>query len=205
MPALDLSLDLSFPPSESLGAIRSRLGLCVSSKPEVSHRATDFTDDLELKLKIKNMKHTFKNQPSVKPLSIAGTPASLLRPFLCRFLASCVLALSSQVTQASIAYGSINNFDTVNDSGVPCHGFEIELDDIHSTDITYTYDYNHYGTPKITEDTISVPGHTNVYVRYEAVWTNTGWSGYTAVPTNNIPPTQGHAFTNPSLNFGSHR
>ncbi len=39
-------------------------------------------------------------------------------------------------------------------------------------------------------------------VRYEAVWTNTGWSAYTAIPTNNIPPTQGHAFTNPSLNFG---
>ena len=38
------------------------------------------------------------------------------------------------------SYGSINNFDTVNDTGVPCHGFEIELDDIHQTDITYTCD-----------------------------------------------------------------
>ncbi len=90
----------------------------------------------------------------------------------------------------------------MNDTSNLCHGFEIELDDIHSTDITYTCDYNHYGTPKITEDTVSVPGHTNVLVRYEAVWTSTGWSAYTAVPTNNIPPTQGHAFTNPSLNFG---
>ena len=115
---------------------------------------------------------------------------------------ACVCALHSNVVRASIAYGSINNFDTVNDTSNVCHGFEIELDDIHTTDITYTYDYNHYGTPKITEDTTSVPGHTNVLVCYQAVWTNTGWSAYTTIPTNNIPPTAGHAFTNPSLNFG---
>lgn len=106
--------------------------------------------------------------------------------------------------RASVAYGSINNFDTVNDTSNVCHGFEIELDDLRSTDITYTYDYNHYGIPKITEFTTSdaTGWHTNVLVRYEAVWTGTGWSAYTAIPTNNIPPTQGHAFTNPSLNFG---
>ena len=118
------------------------------------------------------------------------------------FALVCTLVFGSHTARASVAYGSINNFDTVNDTSNVCHGFEIELDDIHSTDITYTYDYNHYGTPKITEDTTSVPGHTNVLVRYQAVWTNTGWSAYTAVPTNNIPPTAGHAFTNPSLNFG---
>jgi hypothetical protein len=114
------------------------------------------------------------------------------------------LALSGSVAQASIAYGSINNFDTVNDTSNVCHGFEIELDDIQTTDITYTYDYNHYGTPSITEFTANdVAGwHTNVLVRYQAVWTNTDWSAYTAIPTGNIPPTQGHAFTNPSLNFG---
>ena len=114
------------------------------------------------------------------------------------------VAAVNGAARASVAYGSINNFDTVNDTSNVCHGFEIELDDIHSTDITYTYDYNHYGTPQITEFTSSDSQglHTNVIVRYEAVWTNTGWSAYTAVPTNTIPPTQGHAFTNPSLNFG---
>jgi hypothetical protein len=30
---------------------------------------------------------------------------------------------------ASTAYGSLNNFDCVNDTGSECHGFEIELDD----------------------------------------------------------------------------
>lgn len=111
-------------------------------------------------------------------------------------------ASSIGAANAGIAYGSINNFDTVNDTGVECHGFEIELDDIRSADITYTFDWNHYGTPRITEDTTSIPGHTNVQVRYQAVWTNTNWSAYTAIPSGPIAPTQGHQFTDPSVNFG---
>jgi hypothetical protein len=111
--------------------------------------------------------------------------------------------IPSPTQAAGIAYGTVNNFDTVNDTSNVCHGFEIELDDIRSSDITYTYDYNHYGTPQITEDTWSVPGHTNVFVRYQAVWTNNaGWSAYTAIPAGPIPPTQGHQFTNPGTNFG---
>ncbi|TAL05456.1 MAG: hypothetical protein EPO07_03475, partial [Verrucomicrobia bacterium] len=128
-----------------------------------------------------------------------------LRRLALSLVASATLALAAKSARASVAYGSINNFDTVNDTSNVCHGFEIELDDIRSTDITYTFDYNHYGTPKITEFTtndVTTGWHTNVLVRYEAVWTGTDWSAYTAVPTTNIPPTQGHAFTNPSLNFG---
>ncbi len=51
---------------------------------------------------------------------------------------------------ASTAYGDLNNFDAVNDTGQECHGFEIEIDGVRSTDITYTYDWNHYGAPQIT-------------------------------------------------------
>lgn len=114
------------------------------------------------------------------------------------------LLLTSATTQAAgIAYGTVNNFDTVNDTSNLCHGFEIELDDIRSSDITYTFDYNHYGTPKITEDPWSVPGHTNVHVFYQAVYNNnSGWSAYTAIPAGPIAPTQGHQFTNPGTNFG---
>jgi hypothetical protein len=84
-------------------------------------------------------------------------------------VASLAFLSSGATAHASIAYGSINNFDTVNDTGVPCHGFEIELDDLHSVDITYTYDWNHYGTPKMSEDfVVSGTWHTNVHVRYEA-------------------------------------
>ncbi|MCC6154575.1 MAG: InlB B-repeat-containing protein [Candidatus Hydrogenedentes bacterium] len=103
---------------------------------------------------------------------------------------------------ASTAYGTLNNFDCVNDTGVEAHGFEIELDDVHSTDITYTYDYNHYGIPKITEDN-SDPAHPKVFVRYAATRQPDGtWSAFTAIPAGPITPTDGHQFTNPSVNFG---
>ena len=112
------------------------------------------------------------------------------------------LALQSGTAKGSIAYGSINNFDTVNDTGHQCHGFEIELDDIHSTDITYTYDYNHYGAPKITEDS-SVPAHPKVFVSYQSAKNADGsWAAFTAIPSAPIAPTMGHQFTNPSVNFG---
>ena len=100
------------------------------------------------------------------------------------------------------AYGSLNNFDCVNDTGEETHGFEIELDYGHTKDVTYTYDYNHYGTPKITEDN-SDPAHPRVFIRYESGKKPDGtWAAYTAIPSGPISPTQGHQFTDPSVNFG---
>ena len=129
-------------------------------------------------------------------------PARILRRLQGAVLACCVLPLGGGVARASIAYGTINNFDTVNDTGVECHGFEIEIEDIHSADITYTYNWNHYGTPKITEDN-TYPLHPKVRVRYESARNPDGtWAAYTAIPSGPIAPTQGHQFTNPSLNFG---
>jgi len=104
--------------------------------------------------------------------------------------------------RASIAYGSINNFDTVNDTGHECHGFEITIDDCRSTDISYTYDYNHYGTSHITQDD-TVPGHPKCIIRWESKKNpDNTWAAYTAIPAGPIPPTQGHQFTDPSVNFG---
>ncbi|MEK6676755.1 MAG: putative Ig domain-containing protein [Planctomycetota bacterium] len=112
-----------------------------------------------------------------------------------------MLALSPSA-EASTAYGSLNNFDCVNDTGVEAHGFEIELDDVHSRDITYTYDYNHYGIPKITEDNTD-PAHPKVFIRYAAKRNPDGtWTAFTAIPSGPITPTDGHQFTNPSVNFG---
>jgi len=132
------------------------------------------------------------------------TPLSLGKTLKSKWsaaLAACALALNASHAKASIAYGTINNFDTVNDTGSVCHGFEIELDDVHSSSITYTYDYNHYGIPKITEDN-SNPAHPIVYVRYQAAYASGTWSAYTAIPSAPIAPTMGHQFTNPSVNFG---
>ena len=111
-----------------------------------------------------------------------------------------LLCLSSMAF--ATGYGSLNNFDAVNDNGVPCHGFEIELHDVRSRDVTYTYDWNHYGTPKITED-LSDPAHPKCTVRYESKKNPDGsWTAFTSVPAGPIAPTDGHQFTDPSVNFG---
>ena len=115
---------------------------------------------------------------------------------------ACLTPLLAGSARASIAYGSINNFDTVNDTGHECHGFEIEIEDCHSTDITHTYNYNHYGVPNITEDT-SVAGHPKSVVRWQSKKNPDGsWASYTAIPSGPINPTNGHMFTNPNVNFG---
>src|ERR1041385_3348682 len=102
------------------------------------------------------------------------------------FVLGALLLLSvTPAAHASIAYGSLNNFDCVNDTGVEAHGFEIELDDVHSTDITYTYDYNHYGVPGITQDNTD-PAHPKVFIRYAATWTGSAWTAYTAIPSGPI-------------------
>ncbi len=92
------------------------------------------------------MKLEFKYRNAGKIREALLSAASSLRYLCCSVAALLVLSLGCGAARASIAYGSINNFDTVNDTGVPAYGFEIELDDIHSADISYTYDWNHYGT-----------------------------------------------------------
>lgn len=125
---------------------------------------------------------------------------SAKRPY--RTLAAFTTAALAAVMAQATGYGSINNFDCVNDTGVEAHGFEIEIDYGHTTDITYTYDYNHYGTPKIREDA-SDPIHPKVFVRYESGKNPDGtWKAYTAIPSGPIAPTMGHQFTNPAINFG---
>jgi len=144
------------------------------------------------------MKHSFQKNLSgrhVRPRRSVTVLARLL-------LALGVLALASGTARASTAYGTINNFDCVNDTGVECHGFEIEIEDLHSSDITYTYNWNHYGTPRITEDN-SNPLRPKVRIRYESLKNANGtWAAYTAIPSGPILPTDGHQFTNPSTNFG---
>ena len=120
-------------------------------------------------------------------------------------LALVTLTLGSRGTAAPTIIGDLNNFDTLNDTGQICYGFEIEIADIHSTDITYTFDWNHYGPPKIREDN-SDPLHPKVYVRYESTKDANGQWGANnsftnpAIPT--ITPPQGHSCTDPSVNEG---
>ena len=114
-----------------------------------------------------------------------------------------LVVLQSNPVVASTAYGDLNNFDVFNDTGQDCHGFEIELDGIRASDITYTYDWNHYGTPTITED-LADPANPKVFVRYAAHYNaaTNSFSAFTSVPAAPPAPTQGHQCTNPSVNIG---
>lgn len=55
-----------------------------------------------------------------------------------RLLLAMPLIALSATTNASVAFGTLNNFDTVNDTGQETHGFAIELEDMHSSNVTYT-------------------------------------------------------------------
>ncbi len=87
-----------------------------------------------------------------------------------RILVGITLAILSLVGRASAGtfFGALSNFDAVNDTGSPCNGFEIELDDVRSREITYTFEFQRYGVPRITEDTFVVNGvsHPRTFVRW---------------------------------------
>jgi hypothetical protein len=93
---------------------------------------------------------------------------------------------------AQTIYGSLSNFDVINDTGQPCHGFEIELDGLSSTDVVYTFaappgapPYIRYSTPEI------VPIAAGVIVRYASPYT-AGWAATTPPATSPYPVTMGH-------------
>lgn len=112
------------------------------------------------------------------------------------------MLLTNSQAMASAAYGDLNNFDAVNDTGQECHGLEIELEGVHSTEITYTYDWSRYGTPIIREDLAADGVTPRVFVRFESK-KDPATGAYLATtvpqdPLNPFPATQGHQCTDPS-------
>jgi hypothetical protein len=120
-------------------------------------------------------------------------------------LALAFMAFSAGSANSTTIVGDLNNFDTLNDTGQLCYGFEIEIDGVISSDITYTFDWNHYGAPKISQD-ITDAAHPKVFVRYESTrnadgtWGANGSFTNPAIPT--ITPPAGHTCTDPSVNEG---
>ncbi len=94
---------------------------------------------------------------------------------------------------AQATFGTLSNFDVFNDTGQDCHGFEIELDGISSSNVTYTFGapYERYGNPHVVDD---IPGN-RVFVRYESPY-NTSTQKFTETTPqapSPITPTAGHA------------
>lgn len=106
------------------------------------------------------------------------------------FAASLSLAILPSIASASVI-GFLGNFDVINDSGSTAHGFEIELEGLHSSDITDTFggpgrgfpsgrgfdpatSVQRYGAPTISEYTNGSSFGTKV--TYSGLWdTVNGW------------------------------
>lgn len=90
-----------------------------------------------------------------------------------------------------ITYGTLDNFDVINDTGGECHGFEIELEGISAADVAYTFGapYQRYGDPTVLPNLAG----TGVIIRYAATFSASSWSATTPVATQPYLPTQGHS------------
>jgi hypothetical protein len=105
-------------------------------------------------------------------------------------------------TSSPTQFGTISNFDVFNDTGQETEGFEIELDGISSSDLTYEFGapYERYGNPTIT------PFAGGVYVIYAAPWdaANKQFTTGTPVAPTPIQATAGHqCWTGGSANYAT--
>ena len=97
--------------------------------------------------------------------------------------------LLPELSQASVI-GFLGNFDVINDTGHTAHGFEIELEGLHSSDITDTFGglnrgfpsgrgfdpsvaVQRYGAPEITEYNDGLGFGTRV--TYRGLWDGANW------------------------------
>jgi PEP-CTERM motif len=122
--------------------------------------------------------------------------------------ASIALACLSLAAQASTTFGSLANFDAVNDTGETAHGFEIELEGLDKSRISDVFglnrnfgtpspgDVERYGIPTIS-DLLDVHGTViGSRVTYMATFANGVWSAGTASGVFNTPGESCWAFGN---------
>lgn len=105
-----------------------------------------------------------------------------------------VVALVAMAAQAGSISGTLSNFDTYyNNTDTPsidAYGAEIELEDIHSSDVQTTYP-SHYSS-SIENDVLDLGnGHFGTRIRFDG-YNFPGTPGYIA-PNQNPPSTNGHA------------
>lgn len=102
-------------------------------------------------------------------------------------LAAVAALLLAAAPAAGSSYGTLSNFDVVNDTTHPCHGFEIELEDLSPDDVPYAFggDYIRYGAPEIVDATVD-PAHPRVVVRYR-FWTGSAWAATPVAPAGITP------------------
>src|SRR4051794_21773480 len=114
-----------------------------------------------------------------------------------KLLIAMLMASAGAYAQTGVTlYGSLANFDVLNDSGQDACGFEIELRGV--TSIGGSFSYNRYGAPAV------VPFSGGVYVRYMSSWDSTQGKFVSCTPPAvNLTPTNGHQCVLGTLNYQS--
>lgn len=118
---------------------------------------------------------------------IRNTSAALI-------VAMTAAAFSAHAQTSVTMFGSLSNFDVLNDTGQETYGFEIEIHGVNSIGGSFTY--NRYGAPQV------VPFSGGVYVRYIAPWDSTSGQFVTGTPpATDFTPTTGHQCVMGVLNY----
>src|SRR3990172_13108014 len=103
-----------------------------------------------------------------------------------------VIALTAGTAQAVSIFGTLSNFDTFYDNtstpSVDAYGAEIELEDIHSSDVQTTYP-SHYSSSVKNDVGDLGNGHFGTRIRFDG-YNFPGTSGFIA-PNPNPPSTNG--------------
>jgi len=100
---------------------------------------------------MKKMKKRFLNAGARVPFK------AVLKAVLFLLLVAVPVALRAQT---ATIFGSLNNFDVVNNCGNEAHGFEIELEGLQPADAYYSFSAERYGAPQI------IPYATGIHVRW---------------------------------------
>jgi hypothetical protein len=114
--------------------------------------------------------------------------------------------LTAMPAGAVTTFGTLSNFDVINDTGGDCNGFEIELEGVRSANIPYAFEWETYGKPRMIDSTIPDPNNPGgtipvVKVRYESPYDpNTqSFKLRTVTVPNATLQTQGHQCVNTPL------
>lgn len=119
-----------------------------------------------------------------------------LKPALCT---GALLLSLMPLAQATATFGSLGNFDTVNDTGSVAHGFEIDLEGLDKSRITDVFGLNrNFGTPSpgdveryglpVVSDLLDGSGHViGSRITYMASFNAGSWSASTLSGAFNTP------------------
>jgi hypothetical protein len=139
------------------------------------------------------------------------------RPTALVCVAVLALALAPTLTSAAVI-GFLGNFDVINDTGKTCYGFEIELEGIHSSEVTDVFggpgrgfptgrgydpatSVERYGSPSVTEYTNGAVFGTRV--RYSALYDGTNWDYSTPTTPSGVFITPGdNCWSGGGLGYG---